>query len=209
MLTHSQIWAAIDALAAAHGMSASGLARRAGLDPTTFNKSKRLTVDGRQRWPSTESIAKVLMATGSSLDGFVALVTRAAPPGPLRLPLIASKPAARLDTIATAQRQADCGWSEIALSAVGEATAFVLELDGGCTTTLFAEGDLLVVLPDAPYRRGDRLVVRMATGALAIGELKRETADSLELTGTSPDRESALLMRSQISWIGRIHWASQ
>ena len=47
--------------------SASGLAKRAGLDPTSFNKSKRVTGEGRPRWPSTESLAKVLEATGASL----------------------------------------------------------------------------------------------------------------------------------------------
>ena len=65
MLSHSRIWAAIDPLAARHGMTPSGLARRAGLDATTFNRSKRVTGDGRQRWPSTESIAKILDATGA------------------------------------------------------------------------------------------------------------------------------------------------
>ena len=57
MLTHDQIWNAIDRLAARAGLSPSALAKRAGLDPTTFNKSKRITPDGRERWPSTESVA--------------------------------------------------------------------------------------------------------------------------------------------------------
>src|SRR5665213_1263471 len=74
MLTHLQIWRAIDALALRHNMSPSGLAKLAGLDPTTFNKSKRGTANGKRRWPSTESIAKVLTATGASLEDFVALV---------------------------------------------------------------------------------------------------------------------------------------
>src|SRR5215210_9518519 len=74
MLTHSQIWAALDRLAERAGLSPSGLARRAGLDPTTFNKSKRVTPDGRERWPSTESLAKALAATGSSIDTFVQLI---------------------------------------------------------------------------------------------------------------------------------------
>ena len=77
MLTHPQVWAAIDALAAAHGMSPSGLARRAGLDATTFNKSKRSSVGGRLRWPSTESISKVLEATGTSLEEFLGMVQAA------------------------------------------------------------------------------------------------------------------------------------
>ncbi len=75
MLTHAQIWSAIDRLAERAGLSASGLARRAGLDPTTFNKSKRMTAEGRARWPSTESIAKALAATGTPVDMFVALLS--------------------------------------------------------------------------------------------------------------------------------------
>jgi phage repressor protein C with HTH and peptisase S24 domain len=62
MLTHGQLWGALDRLAERAGLSPSGLARRAGLDPTTFNKSKRITPDGRERWPSTESLAKALAA---------------------------------------------------------------------------------------------------------------------------------------------------
>src|ERR1700741_2795545 len=74
MLTHAQIWTALDRLAARAELSPSGLAKKAGLDPTTFNKSKRITPDGRPRWPSTESVAKSLAATGCSVDTFVQLI---------------------------------------------------------------------------------------------------------------------------------------
>src|SRR4051812_36378975 len=74
MLTHTQVWTALDRLAARAGLSPSGLAKKAGLDPTTFNKSKRVTPDGRQRWPSTESVSKALSATGSTIDTFVSLI---------------------------------------------------------------------------------------------------------------------------------------
>src|SRR5579859_1922327 len=80
MLRHGDIWRALDRLAAEKGLTASGLARRAGLDPTTFNKSKRVTRDGKLRWPSTESLAKVLEATGSSLTQFVGLIDSTALP---------------------------------------------------------------------------------------------------------------------------------
>src|SRR6201986_4719832 len=75
MLTHLQIWRAIDALALRHNMSPSGLAKLAGLDPTTFNKSKRGGANGKLRWPSTESLAKGLAAAGTTLDDFVALAS--------------------------------------------------------------------------------------------------------------------------------------
>ncbi len=97
MLSHDRIWAAIDALAERNQLSPSGLARRAGLDPTSFNKSKRQAADGRSRWPSTESLAKVLTATGSSLDDFMALVqgrkpgdptTNGTARGPTAIPLL-------------------------------------------------------------------------------------------------------------------------
>src|ERR1700756_2011075 len=88
MLTHAQIWMAIDRLAGRAKLSASGLAKRAGLDPTTFNKSKRITPDGRARWPSTESVAKSLAATGTTLDQFVALISDAARPPAEAVPLI-------------------------------------------------------------------------------------------------------------------------
>src|SRR5213076_2472465 len=74
MLTHAQIWNALDRLAARSGLSPSGLAKKAGLDPTTFNKSKRITPEGRQRWPSTESVAKSLAATSTNVDTFVQLI---------------------------------------------------------------------------------------------------------------------------------------
>lgn len=91
MLRHADIWRAIDALASSHGMTASGLARRAGLDPTTFNKSKRITRDGKPRWPSTESVSKILQATESSLDEFTGHIT-----GPKGTRTISENPRPRL-----------------------------------------------------------------------------------------------------------------
>lgn len=71
-LTHERIWRAIDDLSHRNGLSPSGLARRAGLDPTIFNPSKRFARNGRPRWPSTESIARVLDATGEAIETFFA-----------------------------------------------------------------------------------------------------------------------------------------
>src|SRR5689334_25411153 len=80
ILTHSQVWTALDRLAEQAGLSPSALAKRSGLDPTTFNKSKRVTADGRERWPSTESLAKALAATGVTMEAFVRLIEDAAQP---------------------------------------------------------------------------------------------------------------------------------
>ncbi len=74
MFSHADIWSAIDLLAKNAQLTPSGLARRAGLDPTTFNKSKRYAADGRPRWPSTESLAKILEVTATDMVTFARLV---------------------------------------------------------------------------------------------------------------------------------------
>lgn len=74
MFTHDQIWQGLDRLAQSKGYSPSGLARKAGLDPTSFNKSKRVSPDKKPRWPSTESLAKVLAVTDSTMADFISLI---------------------------------------------------------------------------------------------------------------------------------------
>lgn len=74
MFTHEQIWTGIDRLASAFGYSPSGLAKKAGLDATSFNKSKRISPDGKPRWPSTESISKILAVTGATMSDLISLI---------------------------------------------------------------------------------------------------------------------------------------
>ncbi len=74
MFSHKDIWLGIDRLATSMGYSPSGLAKKAGLDPTAFNKSKRVSPDGKPRWPSTESIAKILAVTDMTMSDFIELI---------------------------------------------------------------------------------------------------------------------------------------
>jgi phage repressor protein C with HTH and peptisase S24 domain len=75
MFTHSQIWAALDAIAEAQGITVSRLSIQAGLDATAFNRSKRYGRDGgRPRWPSTESLSKVLAVAGMDLRALADLM---------------------------------------------------------------------------------------------------------------------------------------
>ena len=74
-MTHYQIWHAIELFAHEHGLSYSGLAKRSGLDPTTFNKSKRFSKYEQPRWPSTASIAKIIDATGASPQDFFKFIS--------------------------------------------------------------------------------------------------------------------------------------
>jgi phage repressor protein C with HTH and peptisase S24 domain len=208
MLTHAQIWSAIDRRAAHAGLTASGLARRAGLDPTTFNKSKRITAAGRARWPSTESIAKALAATATTLETFVGLIdggaTRAA----------ALIGVAEADGAAAGQGRgagslfpAADGCRQIAFPALDHACA--LEVCGRTMEPAYRDGDIILVLPFAPLRRGDRVVVCTKSGEVLARPLKRKTAKAIELSSLDGVHADRMLAMVEIAWIGRILWASQ
>ncbi len=74
MFTHEEIWSAIERLAERNGLSTSGLAKKAGLDATTFNRSKRISPEGKPRWPSTESLSRVLNVTDTDTAEFTSLL---------------------------------------------------------------------------------------------------------------------------------------
>jgi len=110
-------------------MSPSGLARLAGLDPTTFNKSKRGAANGKLRWPSTESLAKVLSATGASLDDFVALVSDTAHRTfKARMVPLIGWPRRAMPAFSTiAGFPAGSGWEDIAFPEIGDPHCYALE----------------------------------------------------------------------------------
>lgn len=212
MLTHTQIWRALDALAARHGLSPSGLAKIAGLDPTTFNRSKRKTASGKLRWPSTESIAKVLQATGSDLQEFVALVNRqdGSDRKPLRLvPLIGLAQAGSDGYFDDAGFPAGSGWEEIAFPELGDAHVYALEIAGDSMLPVFRDGDRVIVSPGAAPRRGDRVVVKTTAGEVMAKHLIRRTMRRIELQSLNPDFPDRTFELSDIVFIHRIIWASQ
>jgi len=209
MLTHAQVWSAIDRLAARAGLSASGLARRAGLDPTTFNKSKRITPQGRARWPSTESIAKALAATGTPFDTFVGLIEPSTGAAARAVPLLGFAEAGVGGYFDDGGFPAGEGWDEIAFPAVNDEHAYALEVSGQSMEPAYRDGDVIVVSPSAPIRRGDRVVVRTRDGEVMAKELKRKTAKSIELKSLNAQHADRTLAAADVLWIARILWASQ
>jgi len=209
MLTHAQVWSAIDRLAARAGLSPSGLARRAGLDPTTFNKSKRITPQGRARWPSTESIAKALTATGTPFDTFVTLIEPSSGAATRAVPLLGFAEAGAGGYFDDGGFPAGEGWDEIAFPAVTDEHAYALEVSGQSMEPAYRDGDIILVSPSAPIRRGDRVVVRTKDGEVLAKELKRKTAKSIELKSLNAQHPDRTLAASDVLWIARILWASQ
>ena len=208
MLTHGQIWTALDRLAERSGLSPSGLAKRSGLDPTTFNKSKRITADGHERWPSTESVAKALAATNSSIDTFVQLIGDSARTVQ-SVPLLGFAQAGAGGYFDDSGFPSGKGWDEVALPSADDEHAYALEISGDQMKPAYRDGDVIVVSPGTPIRRGDRVVVKTASGEVMIRELKRRTAKTLELQSLDANHVDRTIAAGEVEWIARIVWASQ
>ncbi len=232
-LTHDGVWAALDALAKRSSLSPSGLAKAAGLDPTSFNKSKRVTGEGRQRWPSTESIAKALKATGASLDEFMALipdtglsaVKRSVANGamhsrtsgiagvsyrqPRSVPLLGLAQAGVGGFFDDGGFPAGQGWDQVPFPAPDAETAYALEVTGDSMLPLYRDGDVIIVQPDARVRKGDRVVVRTRAGEVMAKVLLRQTVNEIELRSLNPDHADRKLPMTEVDWVARIIWASQ
>lgn len=210
MLKHAQVWRAIDRLAQEYGFSASGLARRAGLDPTTFNKSKRTTREGKLRWPSTESVAKILAATGASLGEFVSYMEEGPEGGVFRnIPLLGLAQAGTAGQFNEAGHPTGNGWDEIPFPDLGDPHAYALEIAGGGMEPAYRDGDILIVSPTAGVRRGDRVVVKTHSGEIIVREMRRRTARKIELQALDPAQPERVLTVEDIEWIARIVWVSQ
>ncbi|MBZ9796732.1 helix-turn-helix transcriptional regulator [Mesorhizobium sp. ES1-4] len=216
MLSHDRVWAAIDALAERYSLSASGLAKRAGLDSTAFNKSKRLSSDGRPRWPSTESLAKIIEATGASLDEFTGLIEGRAvfihetPQAHRRaVPLLGFAQAGAGGFFDDAGFPAGQGWDLVELPAQSTESSYALQVQGDSMLPLYRNGDVLIVEPGKATRKGDRVVVKTTSGEVMAKVLERQTVKSIALVSLNPEHPDRDIPMREVEWVARIVWASQ
>ncbi|MEQ1707704.1 MAG: helix-turn-helix transcriptional regulator [Terricaulis sp.] len=207
-MQHGQIWRAIDALAARRGLSASGLARAAGLDPTTFNKSKRQAPDGKPRWPSTESITRALSAAESSWDEFAALLAGRAGGAGRAIPIVGMARAGA-DGFFDEQGFPIGAAETVRFPDLGEERVYALEIAGDSMEPVFRAGDIVIAQPGAAVRRGDRIVVRTRAGEVMAKVLGRRNEQMIELISLNPAHPPRDLPAAEIDWVARILWASQ
>ncbi len=220
MINHDQVWAAIDALAHRLEMSPSALARQAGLDPTTFNPSKRFAPSGvKARWPSTESIAKVLNATGTSFEDFAALASHGAASAQA-----AQIPLADFESITDEALFDDDGapqgsrWRRALGAADPGRGAYALQLTTNAFAPAYRPGDLLILRPTGDVEAGRRALVKpMRRPPMAV-EVRRSGAAALWVSplaavfaahGGHGEPPALRLARGQIDWLARIAWVSQ
>ena len=209
-LSHSQLWAAIDALARREGLSVSGLAKSAGLDATSFNPSKRFSpgTPPRPRWPSTESLTRILQATGVSLGDFASLA-RDAVKRPMTIPLLGMAQAGADGFFDDAGLPTGEGWDATELPHKTE-TMLSLRITGDSMAPLYRAGDRIVVdRAVGDVRKGDRVVVRTTDGETIAKEITALSARSVTLASINPNYPPRILPRRDIVWMGRIIWVSQ
>lgn len=202
MLNHEQIWTAIDRLAKRHGMSVSRLAKSAGLDPTTFNRSKRMTPSGRLRWPSTESVGKILSATRTSFTDFAVMVE--------------NKDLQQTIAVSTFDGGGNPvqydpqgypngpGWDRVRMPVTNDPNAFGLKLTDTRLAPVYNTGDLLIISPAANLRRCDRVAVLLRSHTLLVGELKRRSSQMVELTELNEKQCPHHVSSEELFWIARI-----
>ncbi|MEZ5835999.1 MAG: helix-turn-helix transcriptional regulator [Geminicoccaceae bacterium] len=214
MLTHEQVWRGIDRLALRHELTPSGLAKRAGLDPTTFNKSKRITKEGKLRWPSTESIAKILDATHSTMQEFVRLIDGNG--GSTEVVATGEKMNFRRLSDLEEDGLTDASgfpvgsdWEEIEFPLIEDRNAYIVEVDRDIALPTHRSGDVMVVSPSSGIRRGDRILLRMRDGELIIGSLVRRTTQKVTMVPVNHVNEEIVIETRRVSWLARIIWLSQ
>jgi phage repressor protein C with HTH and peptisase S24 domain len=224
MLQHADVWRGIDRLAAKHGLSASGLARRAGLDPTAFNPSKRITREGRPRWPSTESVAKILTVTGESFSSFVQLTGApgtgegtAFQGGKLAGRGAAGKsiPVVALARLATEScfdqngQPVGSAWGRFNAPGIVDRTAFAIEINGHEFDPVYRDGDIVIASPEQEVRRGDRIAVGTTSGTVLVRRVGRQEAEGLYLESLTDSAAGSFFKSTDVRWIARVVWATQ
>ena len=211
MLSHKQVWNAIDVIAERYGFSASGLAKKSGLDPTSFNPSKRNGPDGRPRWPTMESVSRLLQASGASMEEFSELLTgrKGQPPKRKQIPLMGFAKAGKGGFFDDSGFPAGNGWDEIEVPGVTDQNAYALEITGDSMMPVYREGDTIIISPAATTRKGDRVVVRTVDGQVMAKVMQRQTSKTLELASFNPSHATKVMDMKDVDWIARIMWASQ
>ena len=209
-LTYTEIWKGIENLAEKKGLSLSALAVKAGLDPTSFNKSKRIGSDGRKRWPSTESMNKVLQATNTTIFEFMELAGDPYQPKPHIIPLLGLAKAGRegyFDSDGYPLGAEE--WDGIEFPFALDKSVYALEVSGNSMEPAYRDGDKLVVSPDSEIRRGDRVVVKTKAGEVMVKELEHRSARQIQLKSRNRECSDIVLNTPDVAWMARVIWVSQ
>ena len=207
-LSYTEIWKGLEKLAESKGLSLSALAQKAGLDPTSFNKSKRIGADGRKRWPSTESMNKVLKATNTTVFEFMELAGEHYQNPNNMIPLLGLAKAGR-DGYFDSSGWPMGDWDAVEFPFTLDKKVYALEVSGNSMEPVYRDGDKLIVTPDSEIRKGDRVVAKTTSGEVMVKEFQRRSLNQVELKSLNPACDNVILAPSEILWMARVIWVSQ
>ncbi len=217
MIKHDQLWRAIDRFADHYGLTTSGLAKAAGLDPTSFNPSKRITKDGKTRWPNSESISKILTATGGTMVEFTSYLQDV--PGSILSQDVPYLTLAEATEYLNKEGEdalfndhghpINVNWDSIVYPDVNDAHAYGLEIFDSSLAPVYRSGTILIMSPNASIRRNDRVLLCMENGEIIVRQLIRQTAHRMDIASILDEEDVETIMADSVTWISRIVWASQ
>lgn len=207
-MKYENVWSAVDKLAKINGLSPSGLAKKAGLDSTTFNKSKRIRPDGKKRWPSLDSINKILEVCNMTFEQFYNLTnensfgseTQNFVPY-VKFSKIANNPIEDAKVVTY-------NWEKIHFPDT-TCNIYSVEVDVDFFEPFYRRNTTLIISQNSEIRQGDRIVIMLKDGRVLINEFVRRTSSTLEVCDLlNKDIESSITIQN-IALVNRIVWASQ
>ena len=207
-MKYDTVWSAVDNLAKSLGMSPSGLAKKSGLDSTTFNRSKRKRPDGKNRWPSLDSLNKVFEFCNITFEEFYKYGETDNPPENLN-----TIPYIKLSGVSKTEYCQDgeictANWETICFPD-GTKNLYAMEIDNTDYAPLYKFGTTLILAKHSEIRRNDRVAVFKKDGAFLLAEFIRRKPRTLELQNLNAPEESFSENIDDILFLSRIVWASQ
>lgn len=152
MIEAADIYRGIDLLAERLGKKTSSLAASAGLDPTSFISSKRTS----GRWPSTETIARVLNANGMTLMDYAALVEGGDAEWAV-VPSISLEDSTEEDMWVGDLPKPNAGGVHV--PKIPDASAYAIEITNDALEPYFTTGDIIVISPSEKPAIKSRVLV--------------------------------------------------
>lgn len=203
-MKYEQVWNAIDKLAQINGMSPSGLAKKAGLDSTTFNKSKRIRPDGKKRWPSLDSINKILEVCNTSFEEFYNIGKTE-----IDADIQSSIPYIKFSKLSTTENLIDTsGWGKIRFPDTAD-NLYAVDIDVVDFEPFYRKNSVVIISKNSDIRRSDRVIIVKNNGEILLSQFIKRTAKTVEISDVLDGDNEKNINISDIKIINRIVWASQ
>lgn len=207
-MKYETVWDAVDKLAEKNGLSPSGLARKAGLDSTTFNKSKRIRTDGKKRWPSLDSINKILDACNITFEQFYNLANNDGD-GEFSSSIPYIKHSKLFENKTKKENTIDTSlWDKIRFPD-GAANLYAIDLDTNEFEPYYRKYSTLIVSKNSEIRQGDKVIIINKNNDATINEFIKRTAKTIEVSELNHKETEKSILINDIKIINRILWAGQ